>query len=293
MIKQRFQILIAGFFIVITALGCTSKDATSIQTPQPDYEASHIPDRLNSILWIQSSTEYQIVSTQSYLLAKVLLDRGLEDKNWTAAVEQLDDYSQLPPAIIVDVDETILDNSAYFARLEYAGTYWDNDLWNNWVLEMYASAVPGSVEFLQYAQSNEVMVFYVTNRLHEHEQATRSNLLSLGFPISDQVDTLLTRKEKKNWDSDKTSRRSFVAEQYRIILLIGDDANDFVSGANNASSEQRNDVLNKYQEYWGEKWIVIPNPILGGWEFALYNFKFGLSDAQKFEIKFERMDTLE
>jgi len=293
MIKQRIKILIAGLFIVITAIGCTSKDPTSIQTPQPNYEASHIPDRLNSILWIQSSTEYQIVSTQSYMLAKVLLDRGLEDKNWTAAVEQLDDYSQLPPAIIVDVDETVLDNSAYFARLEYAGTYWDNDLWNNWVLEMDASAVPGSVEFLQYAQSKEVMVFYVTNRLHEHEQATRSNLLSLGFPISDQADTLLTRKEKKNWESDKTSRRSFVAEQYRIILLIGDDANDFATGANNASSEQRNDVLRKYQEYWGEKWIVIPNPILGGWEFALYNFDFGLSDAQKFEIKFERMDTLE
>lgn len=281
MIKKRFQILIAVFFMVITAVGCASK------------RAGHIPDKLNSILWVQSSTEYQMVATQSYLLAKVLLDRGLEDNNWTAAVEQLEDYSQLPPAIIVDVDETVLDNSAYYARLEYAGTYWDDDLWNNWVLEVYASAVPGSVEFLQYAQSKGVMVFYVTNRSHEHEKATRSNLLSLGFPISDQVDTLLTRREKRNWNSDKTSRRSFVAEQYRIILLVGDDANDFVTGTKNVSSELRKEVLNKYQEYWGEKWIVIPNPIYGGWEFALYNGKFGLSDAQKFEIKFEGMDTLE
>jgi len=94
MIKQRFQILIAVFFMVITAVGCASK------------RAGHIPDKLNSILWVQSSTEYQMVATQSYLLAKVLLDRGLEDNNWTAAVEQLEDYSQLPPAIIVDVDET-------------------------------------------------------------------------------------------------------------------------------------------------------------------------------------------
>jgi acid phosphatase len=234
-----------------------------------------------------------MVATQSYLLAKVLLDRGLEDNNWTAAVEQLDDYSQLPPAIIVDVDETVLDNSAFFARLEYEGAYWDDDLWNNWVLEMYASDVPGSVEFLQYAQGKGAMVFYVTNRSHEHERETRSNLLSLGFPISDQVDTILTRGEKLKWDSDKTSRRSFVAEQYRIILLIGDDANDFVTGTNNTSSEQRKEILNNYQEYWGEKWIVIPNPIYGGWEFALYNGKFGLSDAQKFEIKFEEMDTLE
>ena len=95
------------------------------------------------------------------------------------------------------------------------------------------------------------------------------------------------------WDADKTSRRSFAAEEYRIILLIGDDANDFVSGTHNTSPEQRKEVLNKYQEYWGEKWIVIPNPIYGGWESALYDSKFDLSDAQKFEIKFEGMDPLE
>ena len=291
--KQEFLIMIAVTFLCIMAAYCTSKYVTAIQTPQQNNKASHIPDRLNSILWVQTSTEYQMVATQSYLLAKVLLDRGLEDNNWTAAVEQLNDYSQLPPAIIVDIDETVLDNSAYFVRLENAGDYWDDDLWNNWVLEVYASDVPGSVEFLQYAQSKGVMVFYVTNRSREHEQSTRSNLLSLGFPISDQVDTLLTRREKVNWDSDKTSRRSYVAEQYRIILIIGDDVNDFVTGTNKASSEQRMEVLNNYREYWGEKWIVIPNPIYGGWEFALYNGKFGLSDAQIFEIKFDGMDTLE
>jgi 5'-nucleotidase (lipoprotein e(P4) family) len=280
-IIKRFQILTAVFLMVITAVGCASK---------PD-RAGHIPDRLNSILWVQSSTECQMVATQSYLLAKVLLDRGLEDNHWTAAVEQLEDYSQLPPAIIVDVDETSLDNSPYYARLEYAGTYWDDALWNDWVLEVRASAVPGSVEFLHYAQSKGVMVFYVTNRSHGHEQATRSNLLSLGFPVSDQVDTILTRGERTNWASDKTSRRSFIAERYRIILLIGDDANDFVSGTQNVSPELRKEVLDQYQEYWGEKWIVIPNLIYGGWESALYNPKVGLSDAQKFEIKFEGMDT--
>jgi 5'-nucleotidase (lipoprotein e(P4) family) len=293
MIKQRFQILLAVSLMVTAAVGCACKDATSIQRPQPNSRDGHIPDRLNSILWVQSSTEYQMVATQSYLLAEALLDRGLEDNDWTAAVEQSEDYSQLPPAIIVDVDETVLDNSAYHARLECAGTYWDDDLWDDWVLEMHASAVPGSVEFLRYAQSRGVIVFYVTNRSHEHEQATRSNLLSLGFPISDQVDTLLTRRERTNWDSDKTTRRSFIAEQYRIILLIGDDANDFVAGTQNVSSELREEVLDKYEEYWGEKWVVIPNPVYGGWESALYDFKSGLSDAQKFEIKFEGMDTLE
>jgi 5'-nucleotidase (lipoprotein e(P4) family) len=287
--KQRFQIMIAVTFLIIAAAYCASKCATPTQTPQPDNIAGHMPDRLNSILWIQTSAEYQMVATQSYLLAKLFLDRGLEDSSWTAAVEQLEDYSQLPPAIIVDVDETVLDNSPYYARLEHAGEYWDDDLWNNWVLEMHASDVPGSVEFLRYAQSKGVMVFYVTNRSREHEQATRSNLLSLGLPISDQVDTILTRGEKGNWDFDKTNRRSYVAEQYRIILIIGDDANDFIAVTNNYTPEQITKMINKYRE----KWIVIPNPIYGSWEFALYSDKFGPSDAQIFESKFEGMDTLE
>jgi 5'-nucleotidase (lipoprotein e(P4) family) len=287
--KQRFPIMIAVAFLFIAAAYCASKYATPTQTPQQKNIASHMPDRLNSILWIQTSAEYQMVATQSYLLAKLFLDRGLKDSSWTAAVEQLDNYSQLSPAIIVDVDETVLDSSPYYARLEHAGEYWDDELWNDWVLEMYASDVPGSVEFLQYAQSKGVMVFYVTNRSREHEQATRSNLLSLCLPISDQVDTILTRGEKGNWDFDKTSRRSYVAEQYRIILIIGDDANDFIAVTNNYTPEQITEMINKYRE----KWIVIPNPIYGSWEFALYSDKFGPSDAQIFESKFEGMDTLE
>jgi acid phosphatase len=95
--------------------------------------------------------------------------------------------------------------------------------------------------------------------------------------------------EKTNWDYDKTSRRSYVAEQYRIILIIGDDANDFITVTSNFTPEQRTEIINEYRE----KWIVIPNPIYGSWEFALYSGKLGPSDAQIFETKFEGMDTLE
>jgi acid phosphatase len=287
--KQRFQVMLAVTFLLIAAAYCASKYSTATQTPPQNNMASHMPDRLNSILWIQTSAEYQMVATQSYLLAQLFLDRGLEDSSWTAAVEQIDNYAQLPPAIIVDVDETVLDNSPYYARLEHAGEYWDDELWNNWVLERYAADVPGSVEFLQYAQTKGVMVFFITNRAFKHERATRSNLISLGFPISDQVDNLLTMGEETNWGYDKTSRRSYVAEQYRIILIIGDDANDFVSVTSNFTPEQQMEMINKYRE----KWIVIPNPIYGGWEFALYPGNFGPSDAQIFESKFEGLDTLE
>jgi 5'-nucleotidase (lipoprotein e(P4) family) len=304
MIKQSNKILSEIIIMVLTVAACTSKDAASTQKPPPTYTSAptpcedsslsgHIPEKLNSILWVQSSKEYQMAATQSYLLARVMLDKGIEDNNWTAAVEQSENYSHLPPAVILDVDETVLDNSAYQVRLEKAGTGWSDEIWNNWVLEMKAIAVPGAIEFVQYAQNKGVMVFYLTNRSHDHEQATRSNLINLGFPINDRIDTLLTRGEEENWVSDKINRRSLIAEQYRIILLIGDVANDFVPGTTNGSSDERNEVLDQYQEYWGEKWIVIPNPIYGDWEQSLYNFDYSLSPTQKFEIKIECLDAEE
>ena len=154
--KPSFQILSVIVILFMTVAGCTSQDTASTQTPPPNNTSEpipvhtqtntppipcedsslsgHIPEKLNSILWVQSSTEYQMAATQSYLLARFQLDRGLEDNSWTAAVEQSEDYSHLPPAVILDVDETVLDNSAFQARLEKAGSGWDDKLWNIWVL---------------------------------------------------------------------------------------------------------------------------------------------------------------
>jgi len=252
----------------------------------------HPAEKLNSILWIQTSGEYLMAATQSYTLARVMLDRGLEDSSWTAAVEQTGDYSNLPPAIIVDVDETVLDNTPFHARLERAGINWNTDQFYAWVLEAKAQAVPGSVEFLQYAQSKDVAVIYMTNRSHDYEQATRENLIKNGFPMDDEIDTLLTHGEEENWGSDKVNRRSFLAENYRIILLIGDTLNDFVPNTN-VNPEDRAGVLAEHQEYWNERWIIIPNPIYGGWEGALYNFDYSLSKAQIFDHKLNYLDTFE
>ena len=259
----------------------------------PNQQINHSHERLLPILWVQTSAEFQMTAVQSYALATVMLDKGLEDPNWTAAIEQVGDYTNLPPAVIMDVDETVLDNSANQARLAEAGISWDSDTWNAWVLESQAPAIPGVVDFLQYAHSKGVTIFYMTNRSHELEQATRENLIDLGCPMEEELDTLLTHGEQENWVTDKTNRRSLLAEQYRIILLIGDDPNDFVSGTKDGNPTSRNEVFSEYQAYWGEKWIIIPNPMYGGWEAALYDFNYGLSDEEKLEQKLEWLDTME
>src|ERR1044071_4522525 len=71
-------------------------------------------DLLNATLWMQRSVEYRGHTLGAFALARIRLDEALADRNWTAApAEQSGAYQDLPPAIVVDLDETVLDNSAY------------------------------------------------------------------------------------------------------------------------------------------------------------------------------------
>ncbi len=90
-----------------------------------------------------------------------------------------------------------------------------------------ATAVPGAVDFTKYADSKGVKVFYVTNRTADEEDATRKNMEALGFPMGGNVDTFLMSKEQPDWTSKKGTRRAFIARDYRILLLIGDNYGDF------------------------------------------------------------------
>jgi acid phosphatase len=242
-------------------------------------------EQLDAVLWMQTAAERRALSLQTYQLAGRMLDGALEDPTWTAAVEQEGDFSELPPAVILDVDETVLDNSAYQARLIARNTQFETESWHQWCREVKALAVPGAVEFTQYAGEQGVTVFYLTNRRHAVEEATRENLEQLGFYLDEDKDTLFTRAEKEEWDaSDKSPRRAEVASSYRILLLIGDDLNDFVSGTRE-SLAGRESLVNEYGSYWGTRWILLPNPEYGGWEGALTGFDYQLSDDERLWVK--------
>jgi 5'-nucleotidase (lipoprotein e(P4) family) len=252
----------------------------------------HPHEKVYGTLWMQTSAEYRMIAEQSYLLAREKLNLGLKDPARTAALEQQDEYSQLPPAVILDIDQTVLDNAPFQARLAKKDSDFDVSMWEAWVFESRALTVPGAIEFVEYAQSKGVTVFYVTNRWRGLEEATRINLRELGFLLDNQPDTILCRGEENDWGWDKGSRRGLIAGQYRILLLIGDDLNDFVSGAR-STPEQRVELARQYREYWGEKWIVLPNPVSGSWEEALYNHNYDLSDAQRLERQDARLETFE
>lgn len=282
--------------VMIAAAGCASPAAieeTAVEM-RPEWAGQAVPhENLNSVLWVQTSVEYAALAEQSYRLAERVLDEALADPMWTASLEQsaMGTYEQLPAAVVLDVDETVLDNSAYQARLILDAATYSSESWNEWARESAAPAVPGALAFTQYADRLGVTVIYLTNRGAGIEEATRRNLMDLGFPLSDEVDVILTRGEKPAWSaSDKTPRREFVAEQFRILLLIGDNLGDFLTDIDEPPA-QRKQALAPYQDYWGTRWIMLPNPQYGSWEGALIEFDYAAPAEDQLQRKLESLET--
>lgn len=259
----RHAVLVATLAL---SVGCATR--TPPQTAGTSATATP-HENLNATLWVQTALEYEATALQAYRLAQMQLDAALVDRTWTAAIEQKGDASQLPPAVVVDVDETVLDNSYYQARMIRDNTLYSSKTWDPWVMEARATAIPGAREFVQYAASKGVTVFYVTNRTANLEEATRANLEAEGFPLSSDVDVVLTRGERPEWNaSPKGPRRAHIAASYRILLLIGDDLGDFVVDAA-GTPEARQASTEPYEHWWGRRWIMLPNPTYGSWERAI------------------------
>lgn len=239
---------------------------------------------LQATLWVQNAVEFDALASMSYQTAETKLREALMDKSWTAELTQVDtDIQELPPAIVLDIDETVLDNSPYQARMVQKGSGYDPVEWEKWVLEANADAISGAVNFTIRAADEGITVIYLSNREANTEEATRRNLQALGFPISDETDVVLLKNELPEWTSSKVERRKHVASNYRILMLFGDDFNDFLP-AKNISEKERDNLLETYRTNFGVKWFILPNPIYGSWDQALYNFERNLSDEEKSDI---------
>lgn len=299
---SRFGPLFGIAFLVLltacqtTRTGAAGKEITTLQERVDSLEARADSlsqaaflrnPLLNSTLWTQTSVEYGGTTRQAYRVAEVMMKRALADSTWTASLEQADAdskrYRNKPPAVVLDVDETVLDNSPYQARLILDDEAYDSESWKAWVREEKAGAVPGALEFAQTATQNGVQVIYLTNRDADVEAPTRSNLEALGFPMEDAPDAVLTQGEKEGWNA-KTTRREWVAERYRILLLVGDNFADFASDVDTTAGARRQ-RSRAFRTYWGTRWIVLPNPQYGSWEEALYDFNYGLSPLRLLKEK--------
>jgi acid phosphatase len=265
---------------------CTFID--NIHAKEKELDNSLQAQSMLSVLYAQSSAEYEASNIQTYVNAKSALDRALNDLSWTAAIEQKKNFKNKPPAVILDIDETVLNNIPFQARSIINGQSYPVG-WLEWMLEESSDAVAGVSEFLEYAQSKGVKIFYVTNRIAVAEDATRNNIKKLGLPLDADRDVLLM-KDENGWTSDKVSRRELIAKDYRVLLLIGDQLGDFLPlDETTLELDLRKNLADTYKHMWGSKWFMITNPMYGRWETSIYNNEYPDTEDELMQMRLEAL----
>lgn len=267
--------------LALSAVSC------SHTAPYVYHRQTH--ELLHSVLWMQRSAEYYAACETVYLGALDALDRALGDTSWTAASEQKPPFGSKPPAIIVDCDETVLDNSAYEARLILDGKSYPTG-WDEWCHEAGAPALPGAVEYLKEADKRGVSIFYVTNRDAKLDESTWKNLRAQGFPQTNTAEQVMCKDEREGWGSDKSTRRDYIARTHRIVQVAGDNLDDFIGYKK--STDERERLAKDHQSWWGTHWLMLPNPAYGSWERALMNFDNSRSDSLELKIKHDALKPL-
>ncbi len=251
-------------------------------------------DNLNAVLWMQRSEEYRALSEQTYRAAADHLDKALKEPNWDALVpdERGNAAKGLTPAVVMDVDETVLDNSPYQARLVRDGAEYDEMTWDQWVAEKKAKPVPGVVDFAKAASAKGVTLLYISNRAVHLKDATLANLRSAGLPVADDsvflgLGTVVPGCEQNG--SEKNCRRRLAGQKYRVLMQFGDQLGDFVEVTAN-TSDGRGALLQEYHDWFGERWWMLPNPTYGGWEPAQFNNDYSQSRQARHDAKRAALD---
>lgn len=251
---------VAFSFVILAMVGFSGSRG---KDPHPNNISTR-EHNVMAVLWFQTAAEARALQYQAYNMARMMLDQDL--------VQTKTDKKR---AVVVDIDETILNNSPYEGRAIRINRGYPYE-WERWIDLAQAEAIPGSLEFLQYAASNNVDIFYVTNRKERDRKGTLENLRRLGFPQADDAHLLIRTEE-----SSKEARRQYIARTHHIVLLLGDNLADFSHVFDKKSVQQRNDEVDRLKTEFGKRFIVLPNPIYGDWEDALYDYQTGLPDSVK------------
>lgn len=256
---KRIQLFIIILLIIVS---CSPKITVGVTTNEdPEIEVlktSNIPIKEHSIqavLWQQLSAEYKSLCYQSFNLAKIRLDHIL-----------LENKSTKPLAIITDIDETVLDNSPYSASLIEEGANYNSESWIAWGKLESAKAVPGAIDFFNYAANKPVEVFYISNRKDIQQKETLANLEKLGLPFCDHNHLLL-----RTDTSSKKERRNSILKTHDVVLIIGDNLGDFSDIFDHSSTLRRNEMTDSLKTNFGKSFIMLPNPMYGSWEYGLYD----------------------
>lgn len=293
--RHRTLLLPFALSAALALAGCAHVD-TATAPPADAPAVAEVPadDNLNAVLWMQRSAEYRAVGETIYRAATGRLDAALADAGWDALVpgERGNPATGLPPAVILDVDETVLDNSPFQARLVRGGGEYDEVAWDAWVSEQKARAVPGVVEFAKAATAKGVTLLYLSNRAEHLQAATLANLRAVGMPVADDsvflgLGTVVDGCEQEG--SEKDCRRRLAGQRYRVLMQFGDQLGDFVAVPDGPPAA-RQALVDRHAGWFGERWWMLSNPTYGSWEPAHFNNAWREPRAVRRQAKRDALD---
>jgi 5'-nucleotidase (lipoprotein e(P4) family) len=227
-------------------------------------------------LWVRNSAEYQALAVQAFAAAAGDLDHKLEDRSWSALPGDAGGADQ-KPAIIFDIDETVVNNVEFQLALVPPFSEAKFDAWHE---ANRSIEVPGAAAFVRRARDAGVELFFITNRSCvaaagdscPQERIALDDLREVG--ISADADSVMLSEERPGWTQEKQVRREVIARDYRVIMVFGDDLGDFLPCVRKriyspcteaATKESRREATHRHGLYWGDGWYVLPNPMYGSW----------------------------
>ena len=194
----------------------------------------------NDIRWVVKSDEYKLLCTQIYQEAASILESIISN-----------DKSRNSSTIIIDLDETVLDNSQYQIENFNLGKTFNMESWAKWVNRSEATLVPGVSGFINFIRKKEIQIIFISNRMNERLDATIKNLKNLNIYSDDDIFLLrLDKSDKKHVRRSEINlgiNRMSAYGSFDIIMSVGDAMGDF-------------DLDNKLI-----KNIILPNPMYGKW----------------------------
>jgi 5'-nucleotidase (lipoprotein e(P4) family) len=226
--------------------------------------------RVGANLYLQTSGEYRACCLTIY--------RCAADRLAMIVAEQ--SKSEKPLAVVLDLDETVFDNSAFQTFLYRNNLEYTDELWSvyerNYPRDV--TMIPGAKEFLTQASALGVTPIFISNRLQANQAGTLEVFSHLGIKVDDPAKQLFLKVAPK--ESNKTVRREQVAELYNVVMYLGDNLRDFSEGGFVAQKppadatvtwyleeiKRRQAAVDQAAESWGRNWFVLPNPVYGEWD---------------------------
>jgi len=257
---KKFTLCATSALVMLALTGCAQQ--------KTDAQQKLNDESVMALNWFQQSGEYQALTYQAFNTATMVFD----------SAKPLDGK---PKAVVVDLDETMIDNSAYSAWQVKANKPFDSKTWSEWTAAKQALAVPGAVNFANYVNSHGGTMFYVSNRKTSEYAATMENLNRLGFTGVNEKTLLLssdTSNKQARFDAIK-------AAGYNIVIYAGDNLNDFGSATYHKDNAERRAFVNKNHNQFGTQYIVLPNPLYGDWESGLAASYNKLTPEQKLKVR--------